>query len=472
MDVDVLETPAAFEAARSSWDQVYAADPEANLFLSWGWLSKWLPEVGDQWLILAARPTAAADYVGFFPLRWKTRVTSQGKFYSELQMAGGNFADYTGAVVHPAHAMAALDAFARWINARRFGLARLSKLRMRDDLHDRLVQSFSSRRFDVLLNHPMMDATGIDNAVCPFARLPSTWEGFLAGLSANMRQKLRRLLRHLDSAPDLRIEHANAQTIERSIEILIELWLRRWESRKADKTETIRDEMRIMLAHYWELGILSMPVLWQGPHPLGAHANLVDQQKHVMHFFAGARDDQCEEIQPGLLLHAHSIRNAIELGLTEYDFLRGNERYKYSFGAIERRIHNTIVRAKPGADQRTVFDPRSIPQALAQSARWRAEGEFDLAEAGYRQILIIDPACDAARHGCAEMKDARGRPRWRLPPHAGPVAAFADRGNERNSASAAALSASSSYPGRITPSDRRDAKPASHASVRLGRRPV
>ena len=385
MDVDILETPAAFEAARSHWDQVYAADPDANLFLSWGWLSRWLQEIDSQWLILAARQDVSTKYVGFFPLRWKTRLTSQGKFYSELQMAGGNFADYTGAIVHPAHAPAAFDAFARWISRRSFGVARLSKLRMRDDFHDRLVQSFSSRRFDVLVNYPMTDAAGIDNTVCPFVPLPTAWEGYLAGLSANMRQKLRRLLRQLDSDPGLRIEHANAQTIDRSIEFLIERWLHRWEARKGATTDIIRYEMRTMLAHYWELGILSMPVLWQGPDPLGVHANLVDQQKRVMHFFAGARDEQCEEIQPGLLLHAHSIRYAIELGLTEYDFLRGNERYKYSFGAIERRIHNTIVRAKPGADQLTVFDRRSIPQALSQTARWRSEGKLALAEAGYRQ---------------------------------------------------------------------------------------
>jgi hypothetical protein len=225
-----------------------------------------------------------------------------------------------------------------------------------------------------------------------------------------------------------------------------------------------------MLVHYRELGILSMPVLWRGSDPLAAHANLVDQQKRVMHFFAGARDERCEEIQPGLLLHAHSIRYAIELGLTEYDFLRGNEPYKYSFGARERRVHNTIVRVKPGADQRKVFDARSIPQALSQTARWRSEGKLDLAEAGYRQILNIDPDCGAARTGRADMKNARfGRKPVRT--GVGPVAVFADRGDDRDSASVAALSVSRLTPEGLPLSDRRDSRLGIRASVRVRRLP-
>ena len=34
----------------------------------------------------------------------------------------------------------------------------------------------------------------------------------------------------------------------------------------------------------------------------------------------------------GLLLKAHSIKKAIEAGKKKYDFLRGNERYKYELG--------------------------------------------------------------------------------------------------------------------------------------------
>jgi len=128
-----------------------------------------------------------------------------------------------------------------------------------------------------------------------------------------------------------------------------------------------------------------------------------------MHFFVGARDEQCQNPQPGLTLHAHSIRHAIEMGLTRYDFLRGNERYKYSFGSIERRISNTIVRVKPGARARSVLDRRSIPRALHLIKEQKTAGKHAEMETGYRQILAVDPDCMPAILGYAELKVANGQ---------------------------------------------------------------
>src|SRR5690606_40711539 len=103
MKVDVVDQFSVFESLRANWNNVYAADPDANIFLSWDWMSKWLGENRDEWLILAAKASASArDYVGFFPLRIHTRPAKSGGFLTEIAMAGGNFADYTGLIVRPA----------------------------------------------------------------------------------------------------------------------------------------------------------------------------------------------------------------------------------------------------------------------------------------------------------------------------------------------------------------------------------
>src|SRR5690606_31254254 len=101
---------------------------------------------------------------------------------------------------------------------------------------------------------------------------------------------------------------------ERSIEMLIELWTSRWGDHKGDDIRAIQQNLRIMLRHYFDLGILYLPVLWKGERPIGVHACLVDVEKRVMHFFIGARDEIYAGPKPGLILHAHSIRQAIEMG--------------------------------------------------------------------------------------------------------------------------------------------------------------
>lgn len=409
MKVDVLDHFAAFDSVKRNWNSVYAADPDANLFLSWDWMSKWLQEDMGNWLILAAKlGSGKSDYVAFFPLRLKARASKSGGFYTELLMAGGNFADYTGAIFRPEHADAAIEAFARHIKSMHWGLVRFGRLRMSEERHARLVRQFPPAKFEILLNYPMIDSSGVDNSICPYVPLPGSWESYLCRLSANTRQQLRRQLRKVDQDPELRITRTNRDNLQGSIEILVEFWTHRWAERKGKELGNMREVLRVMLRHYFDLGILYMPVLWQGERPIGVHASLIDAEKRAMHFFVGARDDNFANPKPGLILHANSIRYAIESGLTTYDFMRGNESYKYSFGAIERRIHNTIIRAKPGTRSDRIFDVRSIPHALSFIGRQRAEGKLTEVEIGYRQILGLEPECLPAIVGYAELMAARG----------------------------------------------------------------
>ena len=44
------------------------------------------------------------------------------------------------------------------------------------------------------------------------------------------------------------------------------------------------------------------------------------------------------DLSPGWVLLAHQIQWACEHGRTEFDFMRGDEDYKYRFGAVNRHV--------------------------------------------------------------------------------------------------------------------------------------
>jgi CelD/BcsL family acetyltransferase involved in cellulose biosynthesis len=44
-------------------------------------------------------------------------------------------------------------------------------------------------------------------------------------------------------------------------------------------------------------------------------------------------------LSPGLVLLTHLIRDAIARGKTRFDFLRGEERYKYEFGPTPEDVY-------------------------------------------------------------------------------------------------------------------------------------
>jgi len=54
-------------------------------------------------------------------------------------------------------------------------------------------------------------------------------------------------------------------------------------------------------------------------------------------------DPEARELSPGVLLVARSIQVALQAGRSRFDFLRGDEPYKYGCGAVDAPIQRLLV---------------------------------------------------------------------------------------------------------------------------------
>lgn len=408
MQIDLIDDEETLNKLQANWDAVYEADPDAHLFMSWSWMSKWLPWVDLPWVVLAVRAEGAADYAAFFPLRIKTKERKNEGLYNEINMGGNHFADYTGIICHPDFEAQAIPAMAQEIKRLNWTHFRLEGLRISERRSALLLQEFPADSFDIS-EESQVDDDKIDLSICPLARLPGDWDSYLnKSLSANSRQKLRRLLRQMDADPRLRITHADKETLDRDIEILLKLWSDRWAERKGDRMPGILKNNRVMLRHSFEAGRLFMPVLWLDERPLGVLAIYVDEKKKSYLFFMAGRDQSFDGPSSGLLLHAHSIRHAIASGFTTYDFLRGNEPYKYSFGAEEHRIKSLIVSTKDMKNLGGKLDPRGLASAVRRArTHFRADRDA-AAERAFRQVLGTDPHNSDALYTLGRILAKRG----------------------------------------------------------------
>ncbi len=152
-----------------------------------------------------------------------------------------------------------------------------------------------------------------------------------------------------------------------------------------------------------ERGLLLLPTLWLGDRPLAALAILMDEQKKSLLFYITGRDESFAGPQPGLILHGHSIRYAISRGMKRYDFLRGNERYKYSFGVKEQRLHCYVVATRSGSNLGGRLDVRTLPDALKKATNLHQEGKIDQAARAYRQIPETDPRNENTLHRYGQL---------------------------------------------------------------------
>ena len=124
-----------------------------------------------------------------------------------------------------------------------------------------------------------------------------------------------------------------------------------------------------MLTAAHEIGAVFLPILWKGDRPLGALGHVIDRRNGVAHFIAGGRDPAAEEKGIGQLLHFHSIDWAIDQGLICYDFCHGNERYKYSYGAVDTPVLYFEIK-------RTDYDPALAFDFICAGAALRRMEEF------------------------------------------------------------------------------------------------
>jgi len=418
MRVDVIDSKEALLELEANWNAVYDADPEAHLFLSWTWMSVWLPAIAKPWCVLAAAPDAeSSDYVALFPLWLDTSERPAGGFYNAIQMGGSHNADYTGLLCRPDYEDRAIPAFAERIKAMNWAELRLELLRVSERRTALLLRAFPESGF-VVSEIDRVGKDNIDNSRCPLVPLPGDWDTYLeTRLSANMRQKIRRLLRQIETSDAFRITHADKETFERDLEILLRFWTDRWGPQKGARLEGIQKNNRLMLRHCFAAGQLFLPVFWHGERPVGALVFFVDARKRSFLFYMAGRDQTFDGPQSGLVLHAYSIRHAIRSGFTTYDFLRGNEPYKYSFGAEERRITSFVVATKDGQNLGGVLDRRSLPRVLRVSMEHQQAGRLDAADAGFRQVLEVQPHNTEALYGRGKILAKRGQ-------HPAAVAAF------------------------------------------------
>jgi CelD/BcsL family acetyltransferase involved in cellulose biosynthesis len=63
----------------------------------------------------------------------------------------------------------------------------------------------------------------------------------------------------------------------------------------------------------------------------------------ILYYNAGV-DPEARELSPGVVMVERYVRRALERGVRHMDFLRGDEPYKYEWGAVDQPIQRLLVR--------------------------------------------------------------------------------------------------------------------------------
>lgn len=325
MDVVVIDDLQQMDELRSNWDVVYAADSHASIFLSWAWLRGFFEVTPYRWFVLALRPDTSAPSVAFFPL---AEDNSKSDLVRVFRMGGAPAADYTGLVSLPDYEDAAISYFSTYIQ-QELVWDRFHASDVLDHRVDAVVSMFSREHFNIQVK---------GGVSCPYISLPESWDHYLKLLSRKRRKSLRRSLRKIEASENFSITYASQENLTSQIEIFYELWRERWGVRPSWYRNIFQQcsaENKLLLIF-----------LWDGDVPVAASATFVDSQKKICYDFARGYRDGYARYSPGNVVLLHAIQYAIENQYDKFDFLRGGESYKYSFGAQDRCVSHTLLARK------------------------------------------------------------------------------------------------------------------------------
>jgi CelD/BcsL family acetyltransferase involved in cellulose biosynthesis len=354
---------------QATWDALASANPWATPFSRWAVQRAWWDAYGanahDQTLVVVddAAPDDAPP-VAIVPLMHRhevepddailhTRMRGAGHASPLTPVAPDRKAVFFGASYHadyatvlarpadmPAVARAVADALAADAapgdpDPDPWDVIDLRRLRCGDPAADELAAAFGT--------HSAADGWTVvreREEVCPILELAPglDFEGYLGTLGKKDRHEVRRKVRRAADAGEVRLERSTDPLGD--LDEFIDLHQKRWGEDGLFPATPGGDQSRAffrgLFEHCGQQGLIAL-----GGRRVAAGIWFDDGE--TLFFYNAGVDPEARDLSPGVVLVARSIQMALEAGRSRFDFLRGDESYKYGWGAQDVPIQRLLV---------------------------------------------------------------------------------------------------------------------------------
>ncbi len=358
---------------QATWDALVARTPWSTPFSGWAfqraWWDAYRANAHEETLVLVpsdARP--GADPVAIIPLMHRhevepddeplhtkmrhgapTELTPVAPTATAVFFGASYHADYATVLAAPEDLPAVSHAFADYLaepaERRPWDVVDLRRLRCGDPAADTLAAAFGAREMAEgwTLNVERED-------VCPVVTLPlgAEMETYLSTLGKKERHEIRRKVRRAEAVGEIRFDDSTDPLAD--LDAFIELHQKKWGADGLFPDTPGGAQSRVLIRRLFELhganGPLRLAFLSVGGRRIAAGIHF-ESDEGYLYYNAGV-DPDAMDLSPGVLLVYCLIERALARGVRRLDFLRGNESYKYAWGAVDEPIQRLLVRRRNG----------------------------------------------------------------------------------------------------------------------------
>jgi CelD/BcsL family acetyltransferase involved in cellulose biosynthesis len=178
--------------------------------------------------------------------------------------------------------------------------------------------------------------------VCPIIHLPATFEEYLDNIDSKQRREIRRKLRRAQGANVQFVQVGPDDDVNQAVEAFLDLL----QKSTLEKRDWLDDGRRALFydsaqaAH--EAGTLQLLFAEVNGRKAASLFNF-DYNGRIWVYNSGLDPASFSNLSLGVVITAKAIEYAIENGRSTFDFLRGDEVYKYRFGAEDTRVYRLQI---------------------------------------------------------------------------------------------------------------------------------
>lgn len=340
IETELITGAAELESLRAEWQTLWQRVHWTTPFQSPEWLIPWCQIFAPSDCVFVAM-RRRGHLVALFPWLIARRSSES---VPRIALLGAGVSDYQGALMETGMEDETWQCALAWLKAlpRRW-ICQLEQLPAFSPLLD-------------LLLPPDWHEALITQDYCPVLRLNHA--GLGTSIPAHQWSNVRYYRKRAEKFGHVQIACATSSTISECLDHFFHLHAARW--RQAGRDGVLRDPA---VEHFHRLSapgllrakLLRLFILCIEGEAVAALYGFSHRQR--FYYYLGGYDPRFNLFSPGTLLIAHAMEQAICEGAQEFDFLRGQEAYKYLWGARNRKVYRRCfwprgAFAKPAADRR------------------------------------------------------------------------------------------------------------------------
>ena len=340
--IRIISESNEFESLSEVWDSLLRKSGDSNtIYLTHEWLSTWWKHFGEGRKLNVVLIEKEGQPIGIVPLMRTEYRNGLFKIHV-LETVGSLNCNHIG-VISSGNWEEAISAFISYLEEELAkGESVLRVVWVPDDCEflDLLRSCISLPTSNLIMQEKI-------KTLAPYITLPSAWDEYFCSLSQNRRHMLRGKLRSLEKAHSVEFRDCTGDNLESMLSRFIDLHERRWQSvhvRGVFSDPKMEGFYRDIATQFVKKGWLRFSCLVVDGEIASAEYAFI--YNHKFYCATSARNIDYSEYNVGHLHQMFLIKYAIENGLREFDFLRGDEPYKFHWTETSRRYMNLVIGRK------------------------------------------------------------------------------------------------------------------------------